>query len=272
MGIKLLYFSLFQNELRRELIIWWSYRVNAIGSLVMWGVIFPVLLVTLISVAEVSGVEYGESLQTASLIGFLVWKLCMGVLSSLPSMIEDEAGAGTLENLVLSAQVPFGALFGARVVVRSGRSLLETLLLGVTVSFLLQLPLSISPLALFVALLTLLGIWGVGFALAGLALIYKSISSVTELVGYLAFSISGAFVPINGLGWLFVVLKYTFPMTWGIDLLRQVMIENAALEELLNSGSLLGLLLQTAVLLIVGVWSFQAALKQVMIRGELSLS
>lgn len=238
----------------------------------MWGIIFPVLLVTLINVAEVSGVEYGEPLQTATLIGFLVWKLCTGVLSSLPSMIEEEAGAGTLENLVLSAELPFWVLFGARVVVRSGRSLIETLLLAVSLSLLLQLPLLITSLALVIALLTLMGVWGVGFALAGLALIYKSVASVTELVAYLAFSISGAFVPINGLGWLFELLKYTFPMTWGIDLLRQVMIDGAGWGTLLNSGSLLGLFGQTLIFLFAGVWVFQVALKRVMVRGELSVS
>ncbi|MCI0559220.1 MAG: hypothetical protein MN733_12055, partial [Nitrososphaera sp.] len=98
------------SELRREFLVWRSYRVNAISSLVMWGVVFPILLVTLISVAENAGVNYSASLQAASLIGFLIWKLCTGVLVAVPRMIEQEASMGTLENVMVTSYLPFSHL------------------------------------------------------------------------------------------------------------------------------------------------------------------
>ena len=264
-----MFIQLFRNEFRRELVVWWSYRVNAIGSLLMWGIIFPILMVTLINVAEASGVQYDRSMQTATLIGFLVWKLCTGVLSSMPSMIEAEVSTGTLENLVLSSHQPFIWLFSGRVLARSIFSFMETVLLAAVLSFVFRLPLSISPTAVFVLLLTLGGVVGVGFALAGLALIYKSISSVTELVGYLAFSISGAFIPINALGGLFTFLKYTFPMTWGITLLRDVMQENVFFVDLLYDREIFGLMVQTAFLFAFGLFVFQFSLRAVFRQGEL---
>jgi len=128
-----------------------------------------------------------------------------------------------------------------------------------------------SPAAFLITFLTLAGVWGVGFALAGLAMIYKNIASVTGLVAYLAFTISGAFVPINSLGVVFTILKYTFPMTWGIDILRSVMIDGYDLAFLIRDGSLPGLLLQSGIMLVIGYVVLNSSLNRVKKRGELGV-
>ena len=48
------------SELRREFLSG-VLTGSTISSLVMWGVVFPILLVTLISVAENAGVNYSTS-------------------------------------------------------------------------------------------------------------------------------------------------------------------------------------------------------------------
>lgn len=257
------------GELRREYLVWRSYRVNAVSSLVMWGVVFPVLMATLISVAANAGINYGPSLQAASLIGFLIWKMCTGVLVAAPRMIEQEAGTGTLENVMVTSNIPFPLLFFFRVMASSIRSCLEVLLLGVVLTFVFRLPLAMSPTALLVTFVTLAGVWGVGFALAGLAMIYKNVGGVTGLIAYLSFTISGAFVPLDSLESVFTVLKFTFPMTWGIDILRRVMIDGYDFSLLMRDGLLPGLLLQSMGLLIIGYIVLSSSLIQVKKRGEL---
>jgi ABC-2 type transport system permease protein len=256
-------------ELRREYLLWRSYRLNALSSLVMWGAVFPILMVTLMSVAANAGVTYGAGLQTASLIGFLIWKLCAGVLTTIPQMIEQEAGAGTLENVMVTSSHPFPLFFFFRVLARSLRSSLETFLLAVVLTFVFRLPLALSPAALLVTFLTLAGVWGVGFGLAGLALIYKNVGGVTSMVAYLAFIISGAFVPIDSLGVTFIVMKFVFPMTWGIELLRHVLINGHDLSLLVRNGSLAGLLFQSAVMLTTGTMILNGSLKRARQRGDL---
>jgi ABC-2 type transport system permease protein len=256
-------------ELRREYLLWRSYRLNAISSLATWGVVFPLLLVTLISVAANAGVTYGAKLQTASLIGFLIWKLCTGVLIAIPHMIEQEAAAGTLENVIVTSYLPFPLLFFFRVLARSARSFMEIMLLGIGLAFVLRLPLPVSPAALLVTLLTLAGVWGVGFGLAGLAITYKNVGGVTSMVAYLAFIISGAFVPLESLGAAFTISKLAFPMTWGIEILRHVLINGHELNLLLRNGSLVGLLLQSTSLLGAGYLILNRALKQARQRGDL---
>jgi hypothetical protein len=55
---------LFRAELRRELRLWFSYRQQAISSLALWCVAFPLMMVTLDSVAG----GYGETERQASLL------------------------------------------------------------------------------------------------------------------------------------------------------------------------------------------------------------
>lgn len=257
------------SELRREWLLWQAYRVNAFSSLAMWGVIFPILLVTIQSVAINSGVNFGPVQQAQSLIGFLVWKLCMGVLIAVPAMIEEEVQTGTLENVLLSTHLPFRTLFFCRILARSLRSLLETLLLALVLLLVFRLPLAFSPAAWLVAGMTLAGVWGVGYGVAGLALLYKSVSSVTALLASLSFLISGALVPLGSLGFLYLALKLLFPMTWGIEILREIILNEATLVELMRMDALPGLVLQTAVMLVSGLFIFEKALKKARHSGEL---
>lgn len=262
----------FMGELRREFLVWRSYRVNAISSLLMWGVIFPILLVTVQSVVNANtAVGFGERERAESLIGFLVWNLCMGVLRAIPLMVAEESRTGTLENVLTSTYLPFGTLFALRILARSLRSILETALLGLVLVLFFRLPLIPSFTAVLVALLTLAGTCGVGMALAGLAMIYKSVSSVTGLVANLAFLISGALVPINALGLVFTALKLFFPTTWGIDVLRGVVLNGDSLAVLLRGGALPGLLLQTGLMLAIGWLVFNISLQRARTNGVLGV-
>ena len=69
-------------------------------------------------------------------------------------------------------------------------------------------------------LLTVWGAIGFGLALGELALAFKQVSALVSLANYLSLTLSGALVPLDRLSF-FVLLKLVWPMTWGIDLVRQ---------------------------------------------------
>ena len=266
------------SEFFREFATWKSYRANAFSSIIMWTVIFPLLIFTLINIANDSGLSYNQTeyLVEASLIGFLVWKLCTGVLVPLTKMIELESGEGTLEIVTLTAQIPFPLLIFYRIIAISVKSFIEVCLLAVSfviLSYILPIsPLAIfaqvSPLAIFVLILTLIGVWGVGFILSSLAMIYKNVSNITSLVAYLAFTISGAFIPIYMLD-IFNFLKLFFPMTWGINILRNIMLYGYDLSRIIYDNSLLGLILHCVIMVSIGYTMLKYSLTRVKERGEL---
>ncbi len=256
---------LFLNEAQRFAALWRSYRWSTISSVVVHAVIFPVLMLLFDSLASRYGSSYGAVRQLQSLIGFLVWYLCMKIIVAIPTMIEDESVFGTLENVVLTA-IPFQKTVVLRTVVMMLRLGLETALLGFILSLFLGLTLSFTPGMAFVMLLLLLGSCGVGFALAGLALIHKSVSTLSSVIGNLALLLSGALVPLDGLGMIFIILKYSFPMTWGISLLRQLTLT----PGLLNTAELAGLTLQTMAMLGLGWLVFSRCLQRARGQGGLA--
>ena len=257
--------TLFLNECRRTASLWWTYRLNVLSSFTLHLVIFPVLMLLFHNLAARYGSGYDSARQLESLLGFLTWYLCMKVMVAIPQMVEEEATMGTLENVFL-APVSLPRTLVLRTAVYCLRYSLETLLLGVVLSLFLGLSLPLSSSAGFVILLTLAGVCGMGLALAGLALVYNSVGSIAGVIGNLALLFSGALVSLDGLGGLFVLMKYSFPMTWGITLLRQL----AVSDGVYLSDDVVGLGIQSVAMLSIGGLIFSACLQRAKQQGALA--
>ena len=256
--------TLFLTELSRVLRLWWSYRLEAVSHILLWVIGFPLMMVMFDSVAE----GYGPQQQAASLIGFLVWNLCLGLIAAAAETVTDEAREGTLETALLTPVTPL-TLFSLRLGAELTRQVIETLVLGVILSLLVGVILVPTATALVIIGLTLLAVGGVGLALGGLALVTKNVSSVVNVVALLALFFTGALVPLNQLGPLFDLLKYTIPTTWGIDALRQTLLTHAPLTTLWQDGTLPGLTLQALVFLTLGITVFRWGIAQARRRGSL---
>jgi len=255
-------------EMRRELRLRLSYRLQALSSFLLWLVAFPLMMITFDGVAHDAAGGYGAEGQLASLIGFLVWRLCAGLPAAAAGDLVEEARQGTLESLFLSPLPPL-LLVGGRMGAWLLRQLAETALLGLALLLLLDLSLPPSGAALLILTLTILGAAGAALALCGLALAHKQVESVAGILTLLAVLFTGALVPLNGLGPLFTALKLLVPTTWGIDLLRQALQNGAALSALWASGALPGLALQTALLLAGGAAAFRRGLRRAQRDGGL---
>lgn len=256
---------LFAAELRRQWQQSWSYRFDLLGDLLLWLISFPLLLVLFAGVAD----GYGRQEQMAALIGFLVWNLTMSVISATTRDLVQEMRTGTLEPLLLSPVSPL-LLFPLRVVAAFATQALRTLLLGALLMLVLRLPIVFNGAALAVLLLTVTGALGVGLLLGGIALVHKQIASLIGVISLLALLVTGALVPLNSLGTTFVVLKWVVPITWGIDALRAVLLENASWIMLWHDFTWLGLSFQAFLFVLLGSWVFQWGLQQARRDGSLA--
>jgi ABC-2 type transport system permease protein len=252
------------GECRRAIAVWYAYRVQAVSSLFIYALVFPLLMVLFEHLAIRYGVIYGPVQQQASLIGFLTWYLCMKVLAGIPRMVEEEAAVGTLENVWLTPAAPF-TLLALRTITLCGRYLTEMALLAVVLHLFLRLPVLATGQSFWILLLTLLGSCGVGIGLAGAAIVYQSVGSLAGIVANLALIISGALTPLSNSGLVFTLLKYAFPTTWGIELLRE-----AAAGQVVSPSEMGGLLMQTVLFLIIGGWLFHLSFSQAKMAGSLS--
>lgn len=259
--------SAFIGELRRQYGLRRSYRLSAIGTLVVNGSIFVVLTLTFRALAARQGVVYGSAEQLASLIGVLMWNFCMRPMGTLPAIVEQDATLGTLESMLLSTHT-LRSLLLYRIAALGVIQGIETCALGVVLALLLHLqPQRFLP-ALPVICLTLLGAWGAGLALAGLTLVYQSVARVASLIASLALFISGALVPLDSLGWLFNVLKWSLPTTWGIQVTRLVMVQATPLSAL--TDDIFKGIIHTFALLGIGWFVFGWGLQRARWKGSLS--
>lgn len=246
-------------EMKRELRLWWSYRVDAIVDVLLYPIVFTLLIFMFQGIARESNTIYNKNDQAASVIGILIWFWCMRTMVGISGTVGNEAETGTLEAIVKS---PISTLriFWARAIAISVMRGVQALLMGIIFVMVLGLKFHISVGGIFVALLTLVGACGVGVAFAGIAFLYKQVCSLAGVIANMSLFISGALVPINSLEWTFTVLRLVFPITWGTDLLRKILVEGRHTTSL--SSDLLGLTTQTICLVTVGIIVFNLGLKK----------
>lgn len=209
-------FTRFLIELKR-------YPFNTLSSLVTIYLIFFLLFLGARYVQGFGVSVFGEDLE-ALVVGFLVWTFAILAYSDLSWEIMREAQQGTLEQLYMC---PFGFGFVSISWVLSSflvSFLFEgvlLLLMMITTGKFLLLPLGTLIPLLF---LTLAPIYGVGFLMAGLALVFKRIQAFFQILQF-------AFVPL-----LFLPVEEwwakALPLSLGASLIREVMTEGKTLLAL----------------------------------------
>ena len=159
------------------------YAFNTLSGLVTLYLIF-LLIFAGAKYAQGFGINlFGESLE-GLVVGFLVWTFALSAYSDLSWSLMREAQQGTLEQLYMC---PFGFRFVSFAWIVS--SFLTTFVFSGTLLFLmmvttgkyLRLPLgTLLPLAF----LTVAPIYGLGFVMAGLALVFKRIQAFFQILQF----------------------------------------------------------------------------------------
>jgi ABC-2 type transport system permease protein len=207
------------NALRAEIIRYYRIQWSNPGDSLSWFLYaFLVFAAAIIILNGVSGGAYGREEQLLVLVGWLAWVVASDCMAELPYIISEEAQTGTLEQVCL-LPVPLAGILALRslaFLLGSGaKGLVAVLLTALFVA-----PLPNSPVLLLIFAISLLGAYGLGFAFAGLALVFKRTQALVGLVFSLMIFLTGSLVGLESLGWVYQVLKFAFPLTWGISLMR----------------------------------------------------
>ncbi len=250
------------NEIRKELIIVWNYRANAAIELLTL-----VLVFVFISYFAGGGELDSEGLP-GSLLGFLLWFYAVFAISSMSSGITGEASIGTLEQLYMSP-MPTWLVFVGRVIATFVKGTAMVALLGVILALILPVTLPLELAALPPFALTMVGLFGFGYAIGGLTLVFKQISSATSLLTNILLFLNGALLPVHHFPpWLETVAVF-LPTTQGIIVLRKVVVDGASLAAVWQDGSMVFLAVQSAVYLLAGWVLFNVGERIAKQRGSL---
>jgi len=249
---------IFRAEMKRYYMIQWSNLGDTFSWFVFTFMMFAAIVVIL---NGISGGDFGDQARLLVMIGWITWMIAGDCMAEIPEEVTEEAETGTLEQLCL-LPVPLAFILGVRSVAYFLGIGLRGILAAIVLIFFIA-PLPFAPALGVLFFLSLAGAYGLGYLFAGLALIFKRVGAMTSLVFSLLILLTGAFVGLESLGWIFDILRLAFPLTWGISLMRQVVGGNVTLTSLLQNGELVGLILHSTIYLILGLavftWGYHSA-------------
>lgn len=200
-------------ELRR-------YAFNTVSMLASFYLVF--LMVFWGARTFVGGsAQFGDTLA-GIVVGFTVFYLTIYAYAELSWVLVQEAQQGTLEQLSMSP-LGFGRVLIARIFAALAFRVVIMLVLLVAMMATTGRWLAFD-LATVVPLLvlTVAGAQGIGFAMGGLAIVFKQIQAALGILQFLFFALIAA--PVDR----FPLVKF-LPLSWGTELIGQAMIDGRSL-------------------------------------------
>lgn len=231
------------------------------NTLSLFVTFYAIFLFMLLGVRVVGDPAAADANIRFVIVGNAFWFLLLLGVSSMGWELTTEATRGTLEQLYMTT-TPAWYILLARMV--------ATLLVNVVIiSAMVALSMLTARQWLHLDLLAvaailpavLLGVIGLGFLVAGLAIVYKQIQALLQVVQFVFMAM--AFVPLSAAPWLEAA-----PAVKGIDMARQVLADGRALASfaLADWASLVG---AGVAYLAVGWLVFRACERRAMARGLL---
>jgi len=207
--------TLAKSAFMKEWIDWKRYGFNLISSIVS---LYFLFLIIFLGYKSVGGNQptFGENIE-GLIVGFGLWIFSLGAYSNLSWGLMQEARAGTLEQLYLC---PYGFKLFSLFWILSSFILnlffqipILILLMATTGHWLKIDLLSILPLLL----ITILGVYGIGYLTGGLALVYKKIQAFFQILQFVFIAFIAA--PVGK-----IPLLKLLPLSLGTHLIRNVMV------------------------------------------------
>jgi ABC-2 type transport system permease protein len=238
-----------------------KYYIDSIGDIVAYVVLFCGIFFTVFKDFEWSNETFFQLI-----LGLFIWYIAIGAIANFTFILQEEMTLGTLEQIYLTRSPIMKILVG-----RACGSFVFDLLSGVILSicaglaisvftknnFLSIIVLDVSWISvLVVMILTMLGIYGFAFILAGISLIYKRIGAITGILNniflfFTGITIASTFPPF------LEVISSVLPITWGIHNLKAIIISNYSFQELITDPIFGFLCLNSGLYLLVGMTTFK---------------
>ena len=187
-----------------------------------------------------------------TLVGFCIWTYSIFAISNMSFALREEQQQGTIEQMFMGS-TPFAALLFGRTLSNFMWTTAVILLGGGTITLGFSLDLDLNWRLVPVLGLTMLGLYGLGFVVAGLTILFKNILSFANLIQNVLLFLNGAIVPVTVFpAWMTTVTR-ALPSTLSIEVARLVTLNNLTLAAVWANGLLPLLVLHSLIWFILGL-------------------
>lgn len=250
------------GEVWKGVLIMWSYKFALVGDVLGLFIIF-------LGINFFIGQgEFDRDALAFTLIGFCLWTYASFAIGNMTFALREEQQQGTLEQMCMGNSSFAGLLFGRTLATFFWNTLI-ILVGGGTIALLFRLDLSLNWKVIPVFLLTLLGLYGLGFLAGGATLLFKNVLSFTNLLQNVLLFINGAIVPVTLFPDWMARVSRVLPTTLSIETMRLVTLEGASLQETWQVGTLQLLVLHATIWFTIGLLLFSFAERESRRRGLL---
>ena len=235
----------FLGEMRKSLLVTWTYRANELVSMFTLGFVF-------LGIGFLIGEGELDPDQLAFMfVGYLAWFYTAAVIGNLAWGLRAEMSAGTLEQMSMGA-APVGLMLTARVVAGLLVVTVQIILQGLAFFMLLDVRIPLHWEGLPVLAVMMAGLFGFGYIVAGATLVFKQFESLANVVQNALLFLNGTMMPIDVMpGWLATFAR-TLPSTQGVIVLHRVVLDGQSLAAVWRDGSLVWLIVHSVVYLVAG--------------------
>ncbi|WP_231183996.1 ABC transporter permease [Haladaptatus sp. DYF46] len=254
--------TLFAAVLRKRAYLLARYPMNTLAQIVTVYLFFAAIFFGGKAAAgSIGGAGALSDTFGGLIVGWFLWTMALTAYFSLASSVTQEAQWGTLEQLYMSPY-GFGSVMAASVVAY----LLESMLWGAIILPLMLVTtgqsLAVDLLTVVpIVVLTLLPVVGIGFVFAGLALLYKRIENLSQLMQFVLIGLIAAPIADSE------PLRY-LPLVQGSSMLQRAMQGGVRLWQFPASD--LAVLVVTAVgYCLLGFYAFKRAARRARRMGVL---
>ena len=182
-----MFFKILWNEIKKEILTAWSYKLQWLGEFVSLLILF-IFLVSLTKEKQIAGVSY------------CLWFYSILIIGDISGKISMEMRSGTFEQIYLSA-IPIPFLLFAKVVSSIVRSFVIMSSLFSFIWVLGYITLSSLPIMrlTYVMFLITPGLFGLSLLLGGLTILLKDVGWMLNIINNSLLFLSGIFMPIESL-------------------------------------------------------------------------
>lgn len=259
----------FLHLARASLLTARRYSIDWYGS-----VFAPVLGVIPVILAIWYGERLGFSFASVTgtedfvryyLIGIAYWGYVESVWSSIFAM-REHMRTGRLEELLLTPMKAWEYILGwsALAIALTTVSSLPLVVLAVAVGI-VKAGLSQLLLSLLVFIASMVASFGLAFALFGATLVVKEGDELVSLIGNAAPLLGGLYFPIHLLPGPLKSMALAFPFTWGVDLIRALLVGSKTM--LAPKTELLLLPALSVTYLLLGILTYRLLERKMRRRG-----
>lgn len=236
---------LFLNELRLMSYMYWHYKASYIINALMTTADFIWWMLL------IDGGTLVASKIAPLAIGYITWIYANYIIYDANYLMIETSQTGVLEQIYLSAVPLYLHLLGRF----AAGAIICTLELAVMMLLLfyffpVHIPVSIFGVAILV--ITIIGICGFAFMIAGIGLVFKKSQSFCYMLLNGLLFLNGSVLPLESMPIWVQYISKTLPTTQGITVLRAALFDGETLAQSLKNGSLIVLIANSIFYLVLG--------------------